>query len=883
MAGELQRLAPLAARDEKALPQIEAILEFAARARLAAAESAEWLERVILYDAPRVRKTAGSQTFWDDPNDCRRTKELFSDFREKHEAIAAELRTEALVGVLPYAEGFVHGYERERKAAGKADFDDLLVWARDLLRTSAEARSYFRRRFPCLLVDEFQDTDPIQAEIALYIASEGDPGERWLDLRPDPGRLVVVGDPKQSIYRFRRADIAVYDAVRHGPLAASERQLRQNFRSHAGVLEWANEVFDRVLVEEEGVQPGNVPLEAVPEPFSEAASSIVVVHGDLYEKPAEIRAEEARLVAATIRKAVDEGWSVRDPETGGERAVRYGDIVCLFPARTDLELLTEALAAQGIPFRSEGARTFFRRQEVRDLATCLHAIDDPADRVSLYAALRSSAFSCSDEDIFLFTVAGGALDYRPPAEVGPDAVREAMTTLRDLHYLRAGVSLAALVRAVLDRTRLVEIALDDLDGLQSAANLLKLAERARAFSASGGGGLRAFARWLKESQEGAAELEEAGIAEWTDDIVRLLTIHGAKGLEFPLVALWGIAGERQGPRGSIPDPDGHRLHLRFGPADGRHFSTPGYDAAYDLEKHQADAEDLRLLYVAVTRARDRLVVPVAAPEKKHGPLLGALFPSLPGREAAGQSIDGCRVLDATALPPPRAEDDTEPPQAGAPAVETALAARTAWVEAREELRRAADREIVIVPATETEGAATLPAAALLGADDAPLIAGAGPPLEIGEVLHRVLELCDLARPDDLPPLVDSLCVTAGVAQHADDVLALARACLESPVTGRALASAACWREVPYTIPLDGGYGTGRIDLVFRENGGLVIVDWKTDSVGPEGMKAAAEAHRAQAEAYAGALTAATGLGVSEVTLVFPRARGEIAVGLGAGT
>ena len=116
--------------------------------------------------------------------------------------------------MLPRIEQFVREYAQDRKRRGKADFDDLLFWARDLLRDSEPARRYFRRRFRTVLIDEFQDTDPVQAELALLLTSDQDPGEDWGELRPGPARLTVVGDPKQSIYRFRRADIAVYDQVK---------------------------------------------------------------------------------------------------------------------------------------------------------------------------------------------------------------------------------------------------------------------------------------------------------------------------------------------------------------------------------------------------------------------------------------------------------------------------------------------------------------------------------------------------------------------------------------------------------------------------------------------------------------------------------------------
>src|SRR5262249_27387769 len=152
-----------------------------------------------------------------------------------------------------------------------------------LLRESSEAREYFRRRFRAILVDEFQDTDPIQAEIALLVASDDEPGEDWLALRPRPGSLTVVGDPKQSIYRFRRADIAVYDAIRRGPLAGGEVRLAQNFRSLAGILDWANGAFDRILVEQEGVQPANTPLVPGPASLADESLSVAVVRGELQE------------------------------------------------------------------------------------------------------------------------------------------------------------------------------------------------------------------------------------------------------------------------------------------------------------------------------------------------------------------------------------------------------------------------------------------------------------------------------------------------------------------------------------------------------------------------------------------------------------------------
>ncbi|MFN8188052.1 MAG: 3'-5' exonuclease [Gaiellales bacterium] len=863
----LTELLPLAARDRTGLAQIERILDFAERIR-AAADDPAWLERELLFGAPRIRSNDGAQKHWDDANDCRRTKGLFVTVKERLAAVAGALRAEALLGVLPLAEGFVRNYEARRRERGVADFDDLLVWARDLLGQSPEALGYFRRRFRAILVDEFQDTDPLQAEIALLLSSDGAVGD-WLALTPGPGRLVVVGDPKQSIYRFRRADIEVYDRIKHGPLEPGVRELRQNFRSVAGVLDLVNDVFDRAFVEEVGVQPRNVPLEVGDARLADESRCVVVVPGVAGEKAAESYAEEARLVAAAVRAAIDEGWTVRDGER--ERPAGYGDVVCLYRARTGTEELEEALTAQGIPFRVEGSRSFFRRQEVRDLAHVLRAIDDPTDALSLFGALRSAAFSCSDEDVYRWTLAGARLDYRHVPEHGPELVRDALLCLRDLRDLRARVSLAELVRETIARTRLVESTMDAPGGTQAAANLLKLVERARAFSAAGGGGLRDFARWLSESEAAAAEEAEAGIADEHDQVVRLMTIHSSKGLEFPIVALFGLFSEPGARRGPIPHRDGNRLDLRIGVNSGTdweaNFDTPGYESAADEEKRFEDAELRRLLYVALTRARDRLIVPAlrADKEEKNGPLLAELLPSL----------GDCFTLDPEALPEPADDEEAEPEPVDTAAVEAALAERAEWATGRAELLDRARAELVVVPATAREGAE--PHASILAAGDGPLILGEGPPREVGEALHKVMELCDLARPESLPSLVESICAVAGIPEAAGEVLKLAQACVGSPVVARALASGRHWREVPYTVPIENGYGTGRIDLVFEQDGGLVVVDWKTDAVEPEGVEAAAEEHRPQAEAYAEALTAATGREVKEIVLGFPRAGREVRI------
>ncbi|HWQ24382.1 MAG TPA: UvrD-helicase domain-containing protein [Gaiellaceae bacterium] len=877
-ADECRRLLPSVGTDEDGARDMEAIVEYAAALEAARDDPVE-LDRQILYRAPRLRPGRGRKDDWDDPALCAESKALRKRVRAQIETAQEALRTEAIAACLPLAEDFVARYEAARKAEGVADFDDLLEWARDLLAESPEARAYFRTRFPVVLVDEFQDTDPVQADIALCIASDAEPGDDWLELTPRPGALTVVGDPKQSIYRFRRADIAVYDSIRLGPLAGREARLVQNFRSVKGVLDFANTVFDQVLVAQEGVQPANIPLAVGSAALSDESLSVCVVHGEVADpKAPTIRAEEARLLATTIRQAVEDGWLVRDRDSGAERPATYGDVVVLLPRRTQLDVYLDAFRRAGLPVRAEGGRSFFQRQEVRDLANLLQAVDDPLDQIALVASLRSTCFGCSDEEIFLHLAAGNRLDYRLEPVDSPESVAEALALMRDLHDLRSRVSLSQLVRATLEKTRLVEIALAGWDGQQSAANLVKLADQARAFSASGAGGLRGFARWLSD-QRASSDEAEANVAEESDEVVRIMTIHASKGLEFPIVALANLGGTPDHRVEPVPDRRARRLHVRIKNGEAE-FKTPGFDEAWAHEKEQKAAEEKRLLYVAVTRARDHLLIPVASRPDKPDRMLSHLLPFLPEwePELAGTQVNGCYVVDRDALP--ELPDDEPPLRADAPEteVEAALAERAAWEAARATTVAAARDELEVHPATRDEGDEPVPAA-LVGAGDEPLIASAdeSPPRLKGEALHWALEQVDLRAPDDLEEVVRAICSVTGIADAAGEVLEMARACLESPVVARALAADELWREVPYTRRVADGYATGRIDLVFREGKELVVADWKSDSVGPAAVEAAAEGHRAQAVAYADALEAATGMRPKEVVFVFPRARSEWAL------
>ncbi|MGI8554817.1 MAG: UvrD-helicase domain-containing protein, partial [Pyrinomonadaceae bacterium] len=692
----------------------------------------------------------------------------------------------------------------------------------------------------------------------------------WRELTPQPGSLFVVGDPKQSIYRFRGADIAAYDAVRNGPLAGEAEQLIQNFRSSDELLHWLNRVFDRVLEEREGVQPENTHLYGQVEMAAELGRPPIVVVRE--EEPAENvaarRRQESELLAKTISRAVrDEHWRVRDRRAQDEpRDVEWRDVAILVPSRTGIEGLEAALQRYGVPYRFEGGRGFFSRQEVRDLVSVLHAVDDPTDAISLVAALRSLAFGCSDDDLMLWSLKY-RFDYRGVGDEGPgpESVRQAMIMLRKLSYTAPKLSLGELVRVVIGDTGLAEAALSLPSGRQAAANVMKLLDQAREFSAAGNGALRAFTGWLARMRdEEAQEIPDAPVAEERDDAVRVMTIHAAKGLEFPVVCLGNLESTGSNQPAPVPDAPGHAIELKIGSKGKRtDFCTPEWEDAAAREKNALQAERDRLLYVACTRARDHLVIPVTCEPGKERGYLERLIESIDGD---GGDEAGFHVYEVAQLAQVEEVAPTEQAAADDADVETAAAEREEWLADRDALVKEAGTGIKIETASSIKEE-NRPIAAQREAPDqdtGPTINVEGtPPLELGDAFHRVMERVSLPDGEDLEQLAKAICAEAQIPD-VQLVIDMARRCLDSDIVRRALVSGDMHREIPFVIEGDDGRViVGRMDLLFRDGDDVVVVDYKTD------RDEKPEAHRAQVQAYAQAVHDTLGVD-GEVQLLYAR-------------
>ena len=800
------------------------------------------------------------------------------------------------------ADAFARWAGATQIALGRLDFTDLLGRLRDLLAGDPVSRRALQRHFRYVLVDEFQDTDPLQAEIVLFLCEREPRATDWRHVVLEPGKLFVVGDPKQSIYRFRRADISLYDQVK--ALVARQPEgsgvvtaIRQNFRTTPAVVEWVNTVFTDVFDRdaEEGRQPRYQPVEAFrPEA---GGARVAVLLGREYGsrgvgETSAARADEARALAALLVGMHGDGdhWSVCDREaarrdgeetprrdgTPASRPPRWGDVALLFRVTTGLEIYEQALRDAGVPYRVDGGKAYFTRREIADALLCLRAVDDPSDGPALYGALHSSFFGFSDDDLFLFWAAGGRFDmFAAESPPGHEAIVAALVTLRALHERRAACEPHELASELVRLAHGVEfLAATGAGAPQAIANLEKLIERARAFSEAGGGGLGAFLDWAAEAGDAAGEQESQ--VDDDADVVRLLTIHKAKGLEYPIVVLVGGAlGGGAGGGEPVVDRAARRLAVRIKAelpgAGARDLEPQVYTTLREREKAMAASEMRRLLYVAATRARDRLIVTCFGKllNKDGGPVSGALLAPLAGALPAPEPAPPVEERDAHGVrvlvpgePSAREERETAP-DAG-----TLVAARSAWLREHDTLLERAARP---APATSPSSLEHVDEEVRGGGPGAP--PGRARALALGSAVHRVMELCDLRDAASLTGIAEAVAVELGRPDLAEPAAALAGACWRAAPVRAAAASPEVYREMPVGVLVDGVLVSGAIDLLYRDGETWVVVDFKTDSGAREGVLR--ERYAPQGAAYALAVEAVTGGTVGEVVFVAAAADGLV--------
>ena len=840
---------------------------------------------------------SGSQTNWDKDdvtgvNACKLLKDMLLELEGLRAEEIGALRTAAFTPALEAIRKFVVNQSARRKEEGHAGFHDLLVWARDMLRDNPDARRRFQRRFHHLLVDEFQDTDPIQAEIAFFLV--GDPANRaesiskdWEAIVPTPGKLFMVGDPKQSIYRFRRADIVTMARVRNH-LVHKSTPLQQNFRSQQSIISWVNQVFGRWMRNDDGSE-----LQAEYRDLiathglsneGEAPPAVYYVGESVSGNADSARRLEGQTVAVLARRIKEERWQVRSQEPGEWRDATYRDICLLLPSRTNLEALEQALEASDVPYRIESESIVLGTEDVRQLLNCLRAIDSPGDQVALVAALRSTAFSCSDVELLQFVDDGGRFDYlHPGSATGP--VAEALAVLRESNKKCGLKPPDELIEEFIRERHLVELSFDHRRPRERWRRLRFVVEQARAYQRAGGSSRRGFLEWIERQVVERARAVESPAPESDEDCVRIMTIHAAKGLEFPVVVLTGFgSAPNRNVDNVIVDRTSGQAEIELALPGGIHVPTPGYEAAKGTESAAAAAEDVRLAYVACTRAKDHLLVSLFRRGAKSDTTRAAKLEEFcADRLDLFQKLDWESLVEAAAEYTPQAEEEKAAPDGDFAAL------RAQWEAQREStIEKASQPQAQAVtaiaqrvkgqpPGVPAEGDVTSEKVEA-GEGGIPYLRGRGG-TNLGRAVHAVLQSIDLLTGEGLEDICRAQAEAEGIGEAAKDVLELSRNALATETVKGLIesvkkGSANYYREVFVSTKLGDRLMEGFIDLLIDTPDGITIVDYKTDRLTTKQVQELGPEYEVQLGLYAWAVGETTGRPVREATLLFLRPQEE---------
>ena len=568
-------------------------------------------------------------------------------------AFKQAVATHVLAGLVPLVAPVMDLFREHKRAAALLDFDDLIFSARDLLRDHDDVRRALSARFRHVLVDEFQDTDPLQTEIFWRLCGEppgGGDGTDWTAFALRPGALFLVGDPKQAIYRFRGADIAAYvrarEAFRAGA-ADAVLSIAANFRSRAPIMEYVNARFETALSEGNG-QPGFQALDPFRPPReggpSVAALDVEVADEDGKANARQQRDGEAEAIAELCVRLIG-SEPVPDPANGALRPCRAGDIALLAPTGSDLWRYEEALEERGIPVATQAGKGLYRRQEIQDLIAVTRVLADRRDTLALGALLRGPLVGLTEEElldiVWSLPRTEDAPDDLPrldlgvaPEEIANPLAREIVEKLQALQRRANATTPHALLSQAVDVLRVRPILLRRHRGQaeRALANVDLYLGFSRAYAVRG---LRAFAEAMTAAWSDEARAVE-GRPDAQEEAVALYTMHASKGLEWPIVVPINTMTRAMTADSAVTDRASGRFYCRvFG------VEPTGYEAARADEKAELDRERVRLWYVAATRARELLVLPRLDVDAARSAWLSVVDLGLPGLPA----------LDLEELPP----------------------------------------------------------------------------------------------------------------------------------------------------------------------------------------------------------------------------------------
>ncbi len=737
---------------------------------------------------------------------------------------------------------FATEYAAAKQRESALDFEDLQLYARDLLRDHADVRETEQLRFRSIMVDEFQDTNRLQCDVIDLMRG-----------RPGASDVFFVGDEFQSIYGFRHADVAVFRDRREA--AAQNLPLTRNYRSRPEVLAAVNHLFGDEFGHD--YQPLAASGEFSDPVFGHPVELLVSDKQSYKGTGTSWREGEARSIASRVRELVDSG------------AAACGEIVLLFAAGTDAERYESALRAEGLPTYRATGRGYFGQQQVVDLLSYLRLLHNRYDDEALATVLMSPFVGISNDGIVLIRRHAGrrplytGIERSLPEALGADderLVRAFKQRYERLVAASARTSLERLCEEIVAAHDYDLAVLARWDGKRRYANLRKLMRLARSYEELRGPDLEGFVDVIRDQEAVGAFQLEAVSEEEGADAVRLLTIHAAKGLEFKVVIV-ADAGRDTGGAPSADEilvrPDGSFGFRVIDPTSGKRKGVFDYDAVRTAEKEEDTAERLRLYYVAMTRAIDRLIVSGAIDleraRDRDTPIgwvlerLGALA-EVARAQAVPVELErgGARfvlTVDRYAAPPEAAAADEPLVEAEAGQLALFAALPTAPV-----VRGYRLPELVPPAAAPLHRVRRLSYSALALFERCSYryyaervaglreerVSGVGPgglkATEIGDAVHRLLELVDLRAPA-LPDLdlVRTWYPTVSDAE-LERVRGFVVSYCDSELAARIASLEDARPERPFAFEHAGVLLHGRLDVLWREGDRALVLDYKTNSL-----------------------------------------------------
>lgn len=746
------------------------------------------------------------------------------------------------------------------RESGQIGFDDLLILCRDMLRDSKVARSHFKSRYKFLHIDEFQDTDPIQVEILFFLAEvENEFTSDWHELTLKPGKLFVVGDPKQSIYSFRGADVRIYNAVaKRIERTGAKLNITRNFRSRRIIIDEVNAVFTAVMQPETDETPSYQPLDCGRDTEQNYAAVEILVPPNSYASAHTNAVQAARAESEAITEHL-----LRTKSSGELES--YSHAAILMRSGTHLDILQNTLSAHKLPFISFMNSAFTGRVEIESALTALAAVANPQHTVATLGVLRSPWFAISDDDLFAHKFSGKSFVYTDP-QPSDTRVGKALAQLAFWHSLSKQMSAGDLLEEVL-HSQPIEIHYGlKSEGVQRIQNLHTLIDLVRRLESGSLLSLQVIVDRLFEMTK-LVQGTELEARDETRDAVQILTLHKAKGLEFPVVYLFRLRestkdrGEWQLRKSLNNAP--HRIAISFGGKESC-WKTAAFDSLRAESTRSELAEEQRLQYVGMTRARDRLILPLGwshskelTPEKYLPEALRMRYYSSTTKSIAVENTNA--VLLEAAL---QTESDF---RAYRPQFNQCSAA----VSDADMLRKWHDWQ----DQHAARCSDLIKHAQQIIPEERPAVDWSRLRAQrIGTAVHAVLErLAKRASLNDAGAFARSRFSLSD--SEFTETLELAETALKSALFTSELPNARrIFTELPISEQRDLESASRFVDLVFQdEAGNWIVVDYKTDDITPDQLPAVIEKkYRLQLSNYAKLLAGLTGSPPRETRLFFLR-------------